>query len=241
MGRGGEAAQSPLRARVRAEVDASRALRRRAEDRARAQRGYTATVDRRARAQRARAVNAWPSAHGLVAHADTLRYEDVLALVLEAATALYGGCRSVSLTSIDQLSGDQCSYSTVASTGESGAVDAAQYRLDEGPCIDAAEMDLVASVRADDLASVEGARFWPRFSEAAGMLGVRSSLSISVPWSAFRVGLQADQHAVGAINFYGSEAHAFDRSEVQAAMLGAWVGSILSGREPAEVYEGTPA
>lgn len=226
---------------MRAEVQASRALTVRAVDRSRVQRLYVSSVQASVRRQRCRAVNAWPAAHGLASAIGTLTYDDVLALVLEAATTLYGGCGSVSLTSIDQLSGDRCSYRTAASTGDSSAVDAAQYRLGEGPCIDAAEMDLVASVRADDLASTEGARFWPHFSEAAGELGVRSSLSISLPWSAFRVGLQAEQHAVGAINFYGADPHAFDRSEIQAAMLGAWVGSILSGREPAEVYEGTPA
>lgn len=224
--------------RVQAEVQASRALTALATGRARAQRRDAAAIRERMRRQLCQMLNVWPAAHGLAATAGALRYHEVLELVLRTATALYGGCRSISLTSIDQLAGDQYPYATAAATGGSSAIDAAQYRLNQGPCIDATEMDLLTAVYADDLASADAQRCWPRFSKTADTLGVRSSLSIALPWSAFRVGLQTDQRAIGSINFYSPEAHAFDQSEVTAMRFGAWVGSILSGKKPAEVYQG---
>ncbi|NMO93133.1 hypothetical protein HH311_25505, partial [Actinomycetospora sp. TBRC 11914] len=226
---------SPVGPGAQATMKAGRAIATAAIERARAQQRHAATAQRYARQQCREVLNAWPALHGLASHLDLRRYPDVLGLVLEAASALYRGCRSISLTSVDQLSGDECPYSTVASTGESSAVDDAQYRLEEGPCIDATAMDLLTSVCADDLTTEVAC--WPRFCEAAGALGVRSTLSISLPWSAFRLGLQAEQHAVGAINFYSAEVHAFDRSEVKAVMFGSWAGSMLTGRRPAEVYE----
>lgn len=224
--------------RVHVEAQASRALTALATDRARAQRRDAAALRERARRQLWQMLNMWPAAHGLASTPGALRYHDVLELVLQAATALYGGCRSISLTSIDQLGGDPYPYTSAAATGGSSAIDAAQYRLEEGPCIDATAMDMLTAVHADDLVTPDAHGCWPRFSETAGTLGVRSSLSIALPWSAFRVGLQADQRAIGSINFYSSEAHAFDHSEVRAMMFGAWVGSMLSGKTPAEVYQG---
>ncbi|NMO93131.1 GAF domain-containing protein [Actinomycetospora sp. TBRC 11914] len=224
--------------RVHVEAPASRAFTALAADRARAQRRQAAAVRERVRRQLGQMLNSWAAAHGLASTAGALQYHDVLELVLQAGAALYGDCRSVSLTSIDQLSGDQNPYTTAAATGGSSVIDAAQHRLNEGPCIEATEMDLLTAVYADDLATADAHGCWPRFSEAAGTLGVRSSLSVALPWSAFRVGLQADQRAIGSINFYSSEAHAFDQSEVKAMMFGAWVGSILTGKTPAEVYEG---
>jgi hypothetical protein len=97
---------------------------------------------------------------------------------------------------------------------------------------------MVVPVRADDLAGHGDAQRWPRLCGAIGALGIRSALSIAVPWSALRNGLQVDQHALGAINLYAPEPHVFEASEMRAMMLGSWAGSVVSGNRPTQVFHG---
>ena len=162
---------------------------------------------------------------------------DTFRLIIATARRLYGGCTSVSVTTVDQLEGDRHPFTTAHGTGVSRSVDALQYSLAEGPCIDALELDAVTFVRADDLAGADNTDVWPDLCRAVAGFGVRSSLSIAVPWSAFRTGLQAEQRAVGAINLYAPHAHAFDRSETLAMFLGSWAGAVTSGRPPADVLQ----
>ncbi|MEJ2888433.1 hypothetical protein [Actinomycetospora aeridis] len=228
-----------VRARVRARIESSRTLIGRARTRA-AGHDRDATVARaHARDHLGRMIISWIAVNGLATPTAADGSEDVLRLVLDATRALYDECSSISITTVDQLEGDARPYSTALGTGVAPSVDAAQYRFREGPCVDALEMDMVSAVRADDLTGRGDAERWPHLSRAADALGVRSALSIAVPWSALRCGLQVDQRAVGAINLYASAPRAFGQTEVQAMMLGAWAGSVMSGNEPAAVFHGT--
>lgn len=98
---------------------------------------------------------------------------------------------------------------TIAFTDELPAtVDALQYRLREGPCLDAA--DAAAVVMADDLAA-DGR--WPEFAPmCVDQTGVRSMLSL-------RLAIGGSDRA--GMNFYAQRANAFDELDVR-------VGSILA-------------
>jgi GAF domain-containing protein len=95
---------------------------------------------------------------------------------------------------------------TVASTDELVEdIDAAQYALREGPCVDAAlhhEFYL-----ADDLASDPR---WPRWSEHARARGVASVLSVQ---------LSTDQEVLGALNLYAGKAGVWSDDALDVALV----------------------
>lgn len=236
MGEGSSnAALSLLRVRARACTTDSRELISDAHDHALRQRRYARAALMHAQQQAEETINRWPATHGLAATRRGQTHEYALGLILGTAQALFNGCGSVSLTTVDQLDGRR-PYRTAASTGIAEALDAAQYRLGQGPCIEALELDMVADVRAGDLTADRESDSWPRFCRVAVALGIRSSLSISLPWTAFRVGLHAEQRPLASINFYAGEPHAFVQTEHHARMLGCWAGSIATGKEPAEIH-----
>ena len=98
---------------------------------------------------------------------------------------------------------------TIAFTDElPAAVDLLQYRVHEGPCLDAA--DTATVVMVDDL--LDDGR-WPEFAPmCVDQTGVRSMLSLRLPvGSSDRAGM----------NFYARRAEAFDELDMR-------VGSILA-------------
>jgi hypothetical protein len=94
---------------------------------------------------------------------------------------------------------------TVASTGPvARELDALQYELGEGPCLDSALEDETHVV--DDLRSTDR---WPRWSPLAVERGVLSLASIQLPARE----VDGDGHApvpLGALNLYAEEVGAFD-------------------------------
>ena len=124
-------------------------------------------------------------------------------------------------------------YSTVATL----EVDAIQYRLDEGPCLDAARLrgEFVANLGVPDSR-------WPRFAEAVRDDGVRSVMALPL--------VSGDQ-CVGALNLYGYQRHAFDAFEASLARVAAAraADAIVassrstgpSARRPARSGDGQPA
>jgi hypothetical protein len=98
---------------------------------------------------------------------------------------------------------------TIAATDDlPEAVDALQYRVREGPCLDAA--DAAAVVMAEDLA---GDARWPEFAPlCVDQTGVRSMLSL-------RLAVRGSDRA--GMNFYAQNVKAFDELDVR-------VGSILA-------------
>ncbi|MHC1561804.1 hypothetical protein ACR9E3_22825 [Actinomycetospora sp. C-140] len=236
-GTGRAAELRSLRARLQDRVTTSRTLMARVRTDNAALKRDAGVARAQIREQRSRLFTGWLAAYGVASTGAPLGHADALQLILDTAELVYGGCASISVTTVDQLEGDPDPYRTVCCTGVSRSVDALQYELREGPCIDAVELDAVTYVLADDLAGRDDARSWPRLCHAVEASGVRSSLSIAVPWSALRNGLQTEHRAVASINFYATEAHAFGQSETQAMFFSTWAGSMMSGRDPAELLD----
>jgi hypothetical protein len=227
-----------MRARLRARIESSRIMVGRVRSRAETQdRGATA-ARARAREHLGRMITDWVAVNGLPTEPPEREHEGLLRLVLDATRAVYPECSSISVTTVDQLAGRARPYTTVLGTGVAAAADALQYRLHEGPCVDALELDMVVPVRAVDFAGREDAERWPRLCRAIDGLGIRSALSIAVPWSALRNGLQVDLQALGAINLYATEPRAFEEPEMRAMMLGSWAGAVVTGHRPAAVFHG---
>ena len=84
-------------------------------------------------------------------------------------------------------------------------VDTAQYRLRQGPCLDAAYRHL--TVRVDDLAKEDR---WPAFAQRALDRGLRSMLSFQ---------LYVERDNLGALNLYSRRAQAFDDESENVGLL----------------------
>jgi GAF domain-containing protein len=91
-------------------------------------------------------------------------------------------------------------------------LDAYQYELREGPCLDAVFVDdsyTIKNMSTEDR--------WPNWAPRAAALGVMSSLSIR---------LVAPRGSLGALNLYAEALHAFDDEDVLAAHIFARHASI---------------
>jgi hypothetical protein len=143
---------------------------------------------------------------------------DQVAVLVAGDTGVVDSTRAVQLASEAVPHGEHCGITllrprqrprTIAYTDEvSPAVDALQYQLDEGPCLDAAEADAV--VRVPNLAEDDR---WPRFApRCVEQTGIRSMLSIRLP-------IGGDDRA--GMNFYARSPGAFDEMDLR-------VGSILA-------------
>lgn len=116
---------------------------------------------------------------------------DVADTVCELALKVVGGDHA-SITTV--RSG---SFSTIAATSDlPEQADKIQYKVGSGPCLDAAREN--ATIRVDDLATDPR---WPTFGSAASSeLGMHSMLAHVLP---------IDQDALGALNVYSAQNHAF--------------------------------
>lgn len=134
-------------------------------------------------------------------------------VVTRTAVEIVPGCDHASISLIARRGG----VTTVAATDEVvRRVDAIQYRLGEGPALDAIADHAVYAI--DDLA--QASRLWPRFvAKAAKEIGVASMLC-------FRL-YTADDTA-GALNLYARRPHAFtDESRAVGAILAAHAAVAL--------------
>lgn len=98
------------------------------------------------------------------------------------------------------VSGGGTRFETVAPTSELlPELDHIQEQLGQGPCVAAAVNNLV--VRTDDFRTEPR---WPQFAAAAVRIGLLSSISVQ---------LYTSHGKMGALNLFGSEAHAFGPEE----------------------------
>jgi GAF domain-containing protein len=117
--------------------------------------------------------------------------EDVLT---ELTAIAHGGVPGAQSTSITLIRGDRAF--TAAHTGEMAlAADELQYATGYGPCMDAGRGGVV--LRVDDM--LEEQR-WADYTAHAREVGVRSSLSVPLPYQGA---------SIGALNIYSGEPSAF--------------------------------
>lgn len=123
--------------------------------------------------------------------------------VCDAAVTLIAPCDAASVTIRE---GRRRFLTLSASRDTPRELDALQYQLDEGPCVDVAA-DRVDAVLADDL---DDEPRWPRWAPAAVSAGMGSV--VAVP-------LMAGRRRLGAINFYSERSHAWSDDDYHLAQL----------------------
>ena len=127
------------------------------------------------------------------------RIYEVLGKVHDIAARNIPGAES---TSITLVRGDRA-Y-TAAQTGEMAlAADELQYERGHGPCMDAGRAGVV--LRIDDMRTEER---WPDYTARVVDVGVRSSLSVPLPYQG---------SSIGALNVYAGRPGAFATAESEEA------------------------
>lgn len=144
--------------------------------------------------------------------ADTVA--DVLAQVAHAALNVIAGA---DLASVTLRSPDGRFHTPVYTDKVAIALDHLQYRLTEGPCLDAAQVLGPACAISPDLAADTR---WPRFGPAAADHGVGAVLSTALLPSA-----QPPQLS-GSLNLYSRRPHGLDDADASAALLLATHASL---------------
>ena len=129
---------------------------------------------------------------------------DYLERVVHAVRGHVDGCDEVGITIVVGDRPHTAAYTTVQTL----EIDAAQYALGEGPCLDAArtrEEQLVG-----DLCLQDGR--WPQFAEVTRQDGMRSL---------YAVPLVSGDQCIGAINLYAWSANAFDLLDTAVVRMAA--------------------
>jgi GAF domain-containing protein len=129
---------------------------------------------------------------------------DYLERVVHAVRRHVSGCDEVGVTI---LSGDR-PHTAAYTTVQTLEIDAVQYALDDGPCLDSARHR--RENRVDDLFVDDGR--WPEFAKECREDGLRSLLALPL--------LSGDE-CVGAINLYGWAPHAFEAFDASLARVAA--------------------
>lgn len=130
---------------------------------------------------------------------------DYLVKVVHAVREHVAGCDEVGVTLLVDGRPSTVAYTTVATL----EIDAVQYQLDEGPCLDAARLGTEVIV---GLGEAEADARWPLFAEAVRRDGMRSLMAVP---------LISGEQSVGALNLYGHAAQAFQSVEASLARAAA--------------------
>jgi hypothetical protein len=138
---------------------------------------------------------------------------EVLEALVRRAAEMVAGAEWASVTVV-RHSGSPLTLTY--SHDEALQADQIQYRLKEGPCLEAAEKDnvyLTGEIHCDPR--------WSRYgTQVHRQVGVTSVL-------AYRLTLLGNESADAALNLYARTAHSFDRSSVRQALVFATQCSLL--------------
>ena len=129
---------------------------------------------------------------------------DYLERVVHAVRRHVQGCDEVGVTILSAGRPHTAAYTTVQTL----EIDAVQYALDDGPCLDAARRR--RENRVDDLVVDDGR--WPEFAKECRDDGMRSLLALP---------LVSGEECVGAINLYGWAPNAFDAFDASLVRVAA--------------------
>jgi ANTAR domain len=201
----------------RAEVRAARSQARQNRDEAGAERTIAA-ADREASTKR-RQADAPPTRLAMVFadiaeqlyDADSV--DDVLLRIAEAAVSTVPGCRMASVT-LSERSG----YRTAASTDPAAtAVDQAQYKSHEGPCLDAVDTPMVYAQSFPD-------ERWPTLASGPTESGIQSTLTYRL---AAASSATVDSGG-GSLNTYGVIPYAFNDAAPEIGFILAAHASVAA-------------
>ncbi|GGB78321.1 hypothetical protein N798_03125 [Knoellia flava TL1] len=144
---------------------------------------------------------------GVLSSVDELH--DYLTRVVHAVRRHVTGCDEVGVTMLVDGRPSTAAYTTVTTL----EVDAVQYQLDEGPCLEAARerTEVVATIGAGGDRGDATLR-WPHFAEAVRRDGIQSLMALP---------LLSGAECVGALNLYSQTPHAFDDFEASVARVAA--------------------
>lgn len=131
---------------------------------------------------------------------------DYVVRVVHAVRNHVAGCDEVGITLLVDGRPSTVAYTTVTTL----EIDAVQYQLDEGPCLEAARTQ--SEVRASLGPNGTAHERWPLFAESVRRDGMQSLLAFP---------LVSGGECVGALNLYGHAAHAFDAFEASLARIAA--------------------
>jgi GAF domain-containing protein len=146
--------------------------------------------------------------------------EETLEATLSRVASL--ACRTLSacdMASVTMMNDGRAS-TPVQTDPLAGDLDAAQYRTERGPCLEA------YSVRQVVRGTIpESAARWPEFTAAAAEAGIRSVLAVP---------LVASQRPLGALNLYSQTAEGYDEADEETAVLFSEQAAVACAN--AEVY-----
>ncbi len=140
------------------------------------------------------------------------RVEDILHGLPQIAVGVVRGADAASLTLIGA---DGAPTTPVFTSVLAQGMDALQYEVKEGPCLEAVTADQWTAILVEDLQ--DGTR-WPTLAVASAAAGARSVLSVSL-FAGPSSGTGGVQQAVGSLNLYAGTAGAFGGSERDTALL----------------------
>ncbi|KQZ89792.1 hypothetical protein ASD62_11235 [Phycicoccus sp. Root563] len=123
--------------------------------------------------------------------------------LVQAVNANIDGCDAVGVTVVIEDRPRTAAYTT-AGTLE---IDAVQYAVGDGPCLDA-----FRNGRENLVDFSGGEERWPAFMEGCDPGSVQSLLALP---------LVSGGRRYGALNLYGNERHAFDHTELRLARMAA--------------------
>jgi len=129
---------------------------------------------------------------------------DYLERVVHAVRRHVSGCDEVGVTVLSAGRPHTAAYTTVQTL----EIDAVQYALDDGPCLDASRHR--RENRVDDLVVDDGR--WPEFARECREDGLRSLLALP---------LISGEECVGAINLYGWAPNAFESFDASLVRVAA--------------------
>jgi hypothetical protein len=136
--------------------------------------------------------------------------DSVLRLLTARAVELVPGAEQAGITR-----GRHGRFETIASTDEVvKRVDAIQYELGSGPCVDA-----IVEAAVFNAADLRSDPRWPEFGARAAELGVLSML-------AFRLFVETNADLIAGLNLYARKPAAFDEASEAMGMLFATHGAL---------------
>jgi GAF domain-containing protein len=142
--------------------------------------------------------------------------EDTLGRVAGLACRTLEACDIASVTMIN----DGRPSTPVQTDPAVSALDAAQYRSERGPCLEAYSVRQVVRGTISNSAD-----HWPEFTAAAAEAGIRSVLAVP---------LVASDRPLGALNLYSKTAESYDQADEETAVLFSEQAAVACAN--AEVY-----